>query len=191
MKTIDARGIPCPKPLILTKTAITNAALNEEIEILIDDDTAFHNIKDFLNNNAITYTNEGQNFKIIKNKDISSSNYSNIEKFSGPVIAVADKKVMGAGNDELGELLLKAFLGALKDASPKPEALYCYNGGVYLGAEEPYKTLLQELRDAGIKIFFCGTCVKFYKLDEIKTEEQTNMLGIIEAMGNASAVIRA
>ncbi len=98
---------------------------------------------------------------------------------------------MGAGNDELGELLLKAFLGALKDASPKPEALYCYNGGVYLGAEEPYKTLLQELRDAGIKIFFCGTCVKFYKLDEIKTEEQTNMLGIIEAMGNASAVIRA
>ncbi|WP_295161629.1 sulfurtransferase-like selenium metabolism protein YedF [uncultured Brachyspira sp.] len=191
MKTIDARGIPCPKPLILTKTSITNAALNEEIEILIDDDTAFHNIKDFLNNNAITYTNEGQNFKIIKNKDISSSNYSNIEKFSGPVIAVADKKVMGAGNDELGELLLKAFLGALKDASPKPEALYCYNGGVYLGAEEPYKTLLQELRDAGIKIFFCGTCVKFYKLDEIKTEEQTNMLGIIEAMGNASAVIRA
>ena len=43
MKTVDARGIPCPKPLILTKTAITNAALNEEIEVLIDDDVAFHN----------------------------------------------------------------------------------------------------------------------------------------------------
>ena len=86
---------------------------------------------------------------------------------------------------------LKAFLGALKDSNPKPEALYCYNGGVYLGVEEPYKTLLQELRDAGIKIFFCGTCVKFYELKDIKVEEQTNMLGIIEAMANASAVIRA
>ena len=82
-------------------------------------------------------------------------------------------------------------MGALKDASPKPEALYCYNGGVYLGTEEPYKTLLQELRNSGIKIFFCGTCVKFYELKDIKIEEQTNMLGIIEAMANASAIIRA
>lgn len=190
MKTVDARGIPCPKPLILTKTAITNADLNEEIEVLIDDEVAFQNIKDFLNNNGIKYTNENMNFKIIKNKDLSSSN-DNKEKSSGPVIAVVDKKSMGHGNDELGELLLKAFLGALKDSSPKPEALYCYNGGVFLGTEEPYKTLLQELRDAGIKIFFCGTCVKFYELNDIKVEEQTNMLGIIEAMSNASAVIRA
>lgn len=189
MKTIDARGIPCPKPLILTKTAIANAQLNEEIEVLIDDEIAFHNITDFLNNNGITYTNEGKNFKIIKNKDLSVSN--NNQKSSGPVIAVVDKKTMGLGNDELGELLLKAFLGALKDSSPKPEALYCYNGGVYLGVEEPYKTLLQELREAGIKIFFCGTCVKFYELGDIKIEEQTNMLGIIEAMSNASAIIRA
>ena len=124
-----------------------------------------------------------------KNKELSLA--SNKEKSSGPIIAVVDKKVMGQGNDELGELLLKSFLGALKDSTPKPEALYCYNGGVYLGVEEPYKKLLQELRDAGIKIFFCGTCVKFYELEGIKVEEQTNMLGIIEAMSNASAVIRA
>ena len=190
MKTVDARGVPCPKPLILTKTALMNASLNEEIEVLIDDEVAFHNITDFLNNNKITYTNDGMNFKITKNKELSQ-NESSKEKSSGPVIAVVDKKAMGQGNDELGELLLKAFLGALKDATPKPEALYCYNGGVYLGIDEPYKSLLQELRDAGIKIFFCGTCVKFYELDGIKVEEQTNMLGIIEAMANASAVIRA
>lgn len=188
MKTIDAKGISCPKPLILTKTALTNANIGDEIEVLIDDEVAFHNITDFLKNNGITYTNEGMNFKIKKNKDLSSN--ENSEKSSGPVIAVADKKFMGYGNEELGGLLLKACLGALKDANPKPEALYCYNSGVFLGVEEPYKTLLQELRDAGIKIFFCGTCVKFYELNDIKVEEQTNMLGIIEAMANASAVIR-
>ena len=85
MKTIDARGVPCPKPLILTKTALTNAALNEEIEVLIDDDVAFHNITDFLKNNGITYTNEGKNFKIVKNKELSLNNSK--EKSSGPVIA--------------------------------------------------------------------------------------------------------
>lgn len=188
MKTIDAKGIPCPKPLILTKTALMNANIGDEIEVLINDEVAFHNIMDFLKNNGITYTNEGMNFKIKKNKELSSN--ENFEKSSGPVIAVADKKFMGHGNEELGALLLKACLGALKDANPKPEALYCYNSGVFLGVEEPYKTLLQELRDAGIKIFFCGTCVKFYELNDIKVEEQTNMLGIIEAMANASAVIR-
>ena len=56
---------------------------------------------------------------------------------------------------------------------------------------EGYKKVIPMLRDAGIKIFFCGTCVKFYELEGIKVEEQTNMLGIIEAMANASAVIRA
>ena len=187
MKTINAKGIPCPKPLILTKTALTNASIDEEIEVLIDDEVAFHNITDFLKNNGITYTNDGMNFKIKKNKELSASS---VEKSTGPVIAVADKKFMGHGNEELGGLLLKAFLGALKDATPKPEALYCYNGGVYLGVEEPYKTLLKELREAGIKVLFCGTCVKFYELNDIKVEEQTNMLGIIEAMANASAVIR-
>ena len=58
------------------------------------------------------------------------------------------------GNEELGELLLKACLGALKDANPKPEALYCYNSGVFLGVEEPYKTLLQELKRCGNKNIF-------------------------------------
>ena len=57
MKTVDARGVPCPKPLILTKTALMNASLNEEIEVLIDDEVAFHNITDFLNYNKITYSN--------------------------------------------------------------------------------------------------------------------------------------
>ena len=62
MKTIDAKGIPCPKPLILTKTALTNASIDEEIEVLIDDEVAFHNITDFLKNNGITYTNDGMNY---------------------------------------------------------------------------------------------------------------------------------
>ena len=31
MKTIDAKRIPCPKPLILTKTALINASIDEEI----------------------------------------------------------------------------------------------------------------------------------------------------------------
>lgn len=188
MKTIDARGFPCPKPLILTKSALNNMKLNEEIIVLIDDDVAYKNITDFLKDTGISFTTEGMNFTITKNKEIESSNSK--KQNDGHVIAVVDKKHMGEGNDELGELLLKAFLGALKDATPKPQAAYFYNSGVLITQDKAYTTILEELRKANIKLYFCGTCVKFYELKDVKVEEQTNMLGIIEAMGKASSVIR-
>ena len=86
-----------------------NASLNEEIEVLIDDEVAFHNITDFLNNNKITYSNNGMNFKITKNKELSQ-NESAKEKSSGPVIAVVDKKAMGQGNDELYIVIMAEFI---------------------------------------------------------------------------------
>lgn len=189
MKTIDARGVPCPKPLILTKSAITNMQLNEEVMILVDDEVSHKNITDFLKDRGINFKIDGLNFNITKNKEIMES--SEEKKSYGHVIAVIDKEYMGLGNDELGTLLLKAFIGALKDASPKPEAVYFFNGGVLITQDKAFTKLLEELRSAKIKLYFCGTCVKFYELKNIKVEEQTNMLGIIEAMGKASSIIRA
>lgn len=41
-KTIDARGLSCPHPVILAKKAI---AENEEVTVLVDNDTAVENIR--------------------------------------------------------------------------------------------------------------------------------------------------
>lgn len=185
MKIVDAKGIPCPKPLILVKTALTNASLNDEIKVLLDDDVAFQNIKDFLDSNGINYTTDSLNFTIIKNKELSSNSSNNKN-----TIVVIDKNRMGHGEDELGELLLKTFLSTIKELSTNVSAIYCYNSGVKIGVDKSYQTILQELREIGVKIYFCGACVKYFELTEIDTTEQTNMLSIMEAMSNATNILR-
>lgn len=188
MKQVDARGIPCPKPLILTKQALKTLPLNEKILILLDDDVAFSNIKDFLNDLKLEYTVEERNFTITKNKDIDEKENSSDDKIT---VAVVDKAFMGLGDEELGKLLLKAFLGSLASASPKPKAVYFYNGGVLLLKDNAYKQIFDDLRKANIKLYFCGTCIKYFGMDNlVGIEEQTNMLGIVEAMGKAQSVVR-
>ncbi|HOM97487.1 MAG TPA: sulfurtransferase TusA family protein, partial [Acetomicrobium sp.] len=45
MKVVDARGMICPKPVILTKQAIDSG--EKEIEVLVDNDVSFQNVKRF------------------------------------------------------------------------------------------------------------------------------------------------
>lgn len=189
MKQVDARGIPCPKPLILTRQALKTLQLNEKVEILLDDDVAFSNIKDFLKDIGLEYKTEGQNYIITKNKELGDK--ENSDSNVGNTVAIVDKAFMGAGDEELGKLLLKAFLGSLSSARPKPKAVYFYNGGVLLLKDDAYKKIFEDLRIAEIKLYFCGTCIKYFEMDNLASvEEQTNMLGIVEAMGKAKSVIR-
>ena len=46
MRVVDARGLVCPKPVILTKQAIDSG--EKEIEVLVDNDVSFQNVKRFL-----------------------------------------------------------------------------------------------------------------------------------------------
>lgn len=189
MKKLDARDIPCPKPLILTRQALSKLQLNEQLEVLINDKLAFANITDFLKDTDLEYTTNELNFIITKTKEISKT--SAIEKEDKNIIAIIDKQYMGHDNKELGELLLKAFFGALVAANKKPQTVYFYNDGVLLNGNRAYKKLLDELREAGIILKFCGACLKFYEIeDTIVATEHTNMLSIIEAQANASFIIR-
>ncbi|MCX7703007.1 MAG: sulfurtransferase TusA family protein, partial [Planctomycetota bacterium] len=43
MKLIDARGLPCPKPVILTKEAIEESSGGEVIRVLVDNAAARDN----------------------------------------------------------------------------------------------------------------------------------------------------
>ena len=192
MKTIDARDIPCPKPLILTRQALASLALNEKLEVLINDKLAYANITDFLKDTGLEFTVNGFNFIITKNKEIngetrSSSNDSENKN----VIVIVDKNYMGSDDKDLGTLLLKAFLDAIKYSNPKPKTVYFYNEGVLLINDKAYKKLLEELRESQISLKFCGACLKFFEIDTLVAfNEHANMLSIIEAQANARTIIR-
>lgn len=54
MHTIDARGLACPEPVLLTKKALSNNLT--EIEILVDNSTAEQNITRFATNQGCSVT---------------------------------------------------------------------------------------------------------------------------------------
>lgn len=47
-KTVDARGMLCPKPLILVKKALAEMAISDRLTVLLDNETACDNVRRFL-----------------------------------------------------------------------------------------------------------------------------------------------
>ncbi|MDY0255531.1 MAG: sulfurtransferase TusA family protein, partial [Tenuifilaceae bacterium] len=52
MRTVDAKGELCPKPLIMTKKALGEMGDNETLEVLIDNETSMKNVTRFLTDNG-------------------------------------------------------------------------------------------------------------------------------------------
>jgi selenium metabolism protein YedF len=77
LKTIDARGQLCPKPLILTKKALLELGPGDAMTVLIDNETSRNNVERFLKDNGmeVGITEEKGVFRlaVIKTGDLLSS----------------------------------------------------------------------------------------------------------------------
>ena len=99
---------------------------------------------------------------------------------------------MGAGDDELGATLMKAFMFALTQQDELPAAILAYNGGVHLTVEgSPVLDDLKKLAEAGVEIFSCGTCLNHFGIaDKLAVGEVTNMYVIVQKQLEAGVVVR-
>ena len=99
--------------------------------------------------------------------------------------------VLGHGDDELGRILMKAFLKTLRSVQPLPAKLLFINAGVHLTTEgsEEIPTL-QDLADLGVEILSCGTCLDYYgKADKLRVGLAGNMFDIVDSLVRAAKVI--
>ena len=64
-KTLDARGLACPTPVLLTKEAVEKNNLNV-VEVIVDNEAAKENVSRFLGSQSfsVTATQEGEDYKI-------------------------------------------------------------------------------------------------------------------------------
>ena len=53
--TVDARGVLCPKPLIMTKKQLSKTAKDTSFLVLIDNETSKENVERFLSDNQIRF----------------------------------------------------------------------------------------------------------------------------------------
>ena len=99
---------------------------------------------------------------------------------------------MGAGSDELGRNLMKAFVYAVTQQDELPRTMLFYNGGARLTCEgSPCLDDLKALAEQGVEILTCGTCLNHYGItDKLAVGEVTNMYVIVEKQMTARVVVR-
>ena len=87
---------------------------------------------------------------------------------------------LGAGDPQLGGLILANFLRLLGEREGKPEYIILWNEGVRIAVEgSSWLDHLKRLEEQGVKIISCRTCVEYFGLEEqIAVGEIGNMMGI-------------
>ena len=194
-KVIDAKGKNCPMPVIMAKKEIDAGVKFFEIEV--DNKIAVENLKKLANSQGFTTTieeNDG-NFKV---------NFSNGCEECEEVLAKVEgkkplgnwsifinKEIIGAGNEELGQSLMKMFIYTISEGEDLPKSILFMNGGVKVPSlNEQGIEHLKVLQDKGVELLVCGACLNFYGLeDKLEVGKISNMYEITNAMKEASKVI--
>lgn len=206
---IDARGLACPKPLMLVKSRLGELYAGQVLEVLLDDPTACANVRRFLEEHGcrvslavregisvLTVSKQNQVELPTVSDDPASAMGVEICEVSSSrslrFVVVVAQDVMGDGDRELGKILIQAAMNSFSEVSPLPTAMVFYNGGVKLVCDgSPVLEGLQLLSSLGVLILCCGTCLNYFDLmDKVRVGRVSNMLEILEMIAGAENVFR-
>ncbi|SHM94592.1 sulfurtransferase-like selenium metabolism protein YedF [Halanaerobium congolense] len=191
MKEIYAKGLACPKPVVLAKKAINS---NQQVLVIVDNQTAASNLTKLGEKMGaeVSVVEESETeFRVMfkKSKSSDSENNESAAENSGAKIYLISADTMGDGERELGQILIKGFISTIKELDPLPKRIIFLNSGVKLATKEDIIFYLKELEELGVEIFFCGTCVDYYGLqEEIKVGEISNMFEIADNLNREDLV---
>lgn len=201
--TVDARGLACPQPVLETKRVFDEGQASQFI-VLVDNVTSRENVSRFARNQGCEVRIEeagDANYRIIISRDASQSPPASKEELiacSVPQPAAQVKNVvyvgtdrMGAGDDDLGQKLMRGFLRTWIDSTPLPWRMIFINSGVKLTTvDEEAAEAVAMLEEKGVEILSCGTCLQHFKLeDKLRVGKATNMFEVIESLNAATKVI--
>lgn len=190
MKKIDAKGLACPKPVILTKNALDDME-EGKVSTTVDNEVARENLKKLANSlnmecKVEDISDEEFIVTIEKKKTLNKEE----EKEERYTLAFSSDK-MGKGDDELGDILVKSFIYTVTETKPLPNTILFYNGGVKLTVEgSPVLEDIKKLEKEGVEIISCGTCLDFFKLKEkLGVGTISNMYTIYENLSQADKTL--
>ncbi len=187
---VDARGLPCPKPVLKTKEAL-DAVGEGVVEVLVDSEASRENVKRFAERQGCTVEvrKEEGYWRLLITKGFTCQVPSVSESKKKVLLVLSDS--MGEER-ELGDILIRAFFSTLKESSQKPDRIILINRGVFLTTQgSKLIDVLKELEELGIEIYSCGTCLDYFGLkDKLMVGKVTNMYDTVEALMDAEDVVR-
>ncbi|WP_299298840.1 sulfurtransferase-like selenium metabolism protein YedF [uncultured Fretibacterium sp.] len=199
MLTVNAVGKACPEPVIMTRAAVEKGAT--ELEVLVDNAVAVSNVTRFLEGQGfrVQHQENGGEFKVTARREGAAAS-AGTAPAAGPdpcnrggarLAVLIAGKTLGREDKELGEVLIKGFLGTLSKLETPPAVLALMNEGVKLALPDASTCdHLKDLERTGTKILVCGTCTNHFGITErVGVGTISNMFEILEAVTGADKVL--
>ena len=175
-RTLDARGLPCPQPVILARKALAEGGF-DTLEITVDDAASRENLLKFgaYAKCQVEAVDEGGGVTRVR---LSPQGLAPAPAKAeacplpeggpggGPVeVVLLSADGIGQGDPELARLLMRGFVYTLTEAERVPRRLLLMNSGVKLAVEGSESLAnLQKLEARGVEVLACGTCLEFFGL---------------------------
>lgn len=199
-KVINCIGLTCPQPVLMAKEALETIDVGI-IVVVVDNEASRSNVERFGKSQGceVAVTEEEDTFHLVITKSSASSpdvDAPAAEEYvcdipAGALVYVIASDTMGEGDDELGRVLMRAFIKTMKEISPMPAKILFYNSGVHLTSRE--SDLIEPLRaleKQGVEILSCGTCLDFFNSkNNLLVGKMTNMYEIMDSMVNCVKVV--
>ncbi|MFH1640302.1 MAG: sulfurtransferase-like selenium metabolism protein YedF [Chloroflexota bacterium] len=187
---VDARRLACPLPVVKTKQALES--MNQgDITVLIERSDGCQNVRRFAESQGCTVSVEEKEGLFYIHIHKEKAEQRALPHQSGDVIFITTDR-LGTGDNQLGAILMKAFLNTLWDTSPKPGKIMFINDGVRLTCEgSEMLEALRLLENGGVQIFSCGTCLEYYYLrKKLAVGKVTNMFETVNSLLSANKIIK-
>lgn len=190
---IDARGLDCPKPVVMADEALSSIG-EGIIEVLVDNEGSAKNLAKFAKSSAFY------------SETVPEEDYWRVKIVKGYPCEIPEKETTGENEKglflvvatdtlgkeaELGKILMKGFLEAMKVYRKLPRSIFFVNAGVMLTTvNEETVALLKEFDAMGVEIFSCGTCLKYFNLEsELKVGFRGGTTNILEGMSDCEKTV--
>jgi selenium metabolism protein YedF len=197
---IEAKGRPCPQPVVLALHALEKCGTAETLSVLVDNEAAVENLKRMASQKgraAAVQAGAGE-WRVEIGPAAGTpcvtpepASFSYAASPAGGAVVAVGTGTLGRGSDELGHILMKGFLYALAQLETPPKTVLFFNGGAKLTAagSESLEDL-KTLEGRGTEILTCGTCLDYYGIKaELAVGSVTNMYHIVETLTGPGKVV--
>jgi selenium metabolism protein YedF len=193
---VNAEGLACPQPVVLTKKALDEIERGEVI-VSVTSEVARDNVKRMAESSGCSVSLEMKDDTFIVRitkvpLQKASHQVADEEEGAGETVAyLFDADFIGS-NRELGKVLINGFLNAIEALPKRTSTIVLISTGVKLATTGSYVLEpLTKLCDSGFTLLICGTCLDFFNIREkVQVGTVSNALVIMETLINASKVVK-
>lgn len=187
---VDARGLACPQPVVLTKKALEKA---DDLTVIVDNATAEQNVSRLAEGHGleVSVDKKGDGIYLRLTRPADEPLGGKAPLLFEPTVLLVASNTLGRGDDELGSVLMRTFIHTLGESDIKPHKIIFMNSGVKLVARG--SEVIDDLRameKGSVEMLACGTCLGHFGLkDAVQVGRISNMYEITMALMKATKVI--